>query len=88
MSRPLDNVNPTIFAPTASSSTRRHKSAKALLWDEEAFKYAEFDDSPSEDEMEEIDAQEVYGEPPFSLRARPQTDSDLNDRSVEIDIRP
>ncbi|KAK1922701.1 hypothetical protein DB88DRAFT_496013 [Papiliotrema laurentii] len=57
MSRPLDNVNPTIFdTPVASSSRRRPASAKALLWDnadDESY-------GSSEEEREEIDAEEIY----------------------------
>lgn len=63
-SRPLDNVNPTIFAPTGSFSSRT-QSAKALLWSEEAAEYQEFvSKSGSEgkqEEREEIDAEEVFG---------------------------
>jgi len=58
MSRQLDNLNPTVFdTPAASGSSRRPVAAKSLLWenDEEA-------DLPSSDEeREEIDAEEVYG---------------------------
>jgi len=64
MSRALDNVNPTIFAPTASTSLRRTaKSAKALLWDESADGYSEvdFQDGSSGEESEDIDADEVFG---------------------------
>lgn len=92
MSRPLDNVNPTIFASTGPTTSRRTKSAKALLWDEDAAEYQEFaaDDSVSgEEEREEIDSEEVFGESRFS----PSQPSDtllrkLLDRSVEVDHRP
>ena len=59
MSRPLDNVNPTIFdTPVASSSRRRPVSARALLWEnEDVDSYGS-----SEEEREEIDAEEIYGE--------------------------
>ncbi|ORX39263.1 hypothetical protein BD324DRAFT_576689 [Kockovaella imperatae] len=57
-SRPLDNVNPTIFAPTsASSSSRRPKNARALLWNDALDNY-ELDSS--EEEREEIDSQEIF----------------------------
>lgn len=73
MSRALDNVNPTIFAPTASTSLRRTvKSPKALLWDEHLDDYSEIDlDQRSEDESadgkggevtENIDAEEIFGQ--------------------------
>ncbi|WVO15488.1 hypothetical protein L204_103146 [Cryptococcus depauperatus] len=63
MSRQLDNQNPTIFAPTENTVTRRPagKSIKASLWDCNAFN--DEDDyavDASEEEREEIDAQEVY----------------------------
>lgn len=58
MSRQLDNLNPTVFdTPAASSSSRRPVPSKSLLWenDEDA-------ELPSSDEeREEIDAEEVYG---------------------------
>lgn len=67
MSRQLDNVNPTIFAPTHASSSRQ-KSGKALLWDEHAEGYAEIDggrgaegSEGETDEREEIDSEEVFG---------------------------
>jgi hypothetical protein len=69
MSRQLDNVNPTIFAPTHASSSRQ-KSGKALLWDEHAEGYAEVDtdgglgpegSEGETDEREEIDSEEVFG---------------------------
>ena len=59
MDRELDNANPTIFAPTASGS-RRQKAPKALLWSEEAEEYA-YSDNSSEEEKEDIDADEVFG---------------------------
>jgi hypothetical protein len=59
MDRELDNANPTIFAPTASGS-RRQKAPKALLWNEEAEEYA-YSDQSSEEEREDIDADEVFG---------------------------
>ncbi|GFZ47233.1 MIP18 family protein C144.16 [Saitozyma sp. JCM 24511] len=66
MSRQLDNVNPTIFAPTHASSSRQ-KSGKALLWDEHAEGYAEIDgglgaegSEGETDEREEIDSEEVF----------------------------
>jgi hypothetical protein len=60
--RQLDNDNPTIFAPSAASSSRR-KTGKALLWDEEAEGYAEYDgESSGEEQREVIDAEEVFGE--------------------------
>ena len=65
MSRPLDNVNPTIFAPTGSTTSQRQQSVKAQLWDEEAAEYQEFaqgsDSGSGEEEREEIDAEEVFG---------------------------
>lgn len=61
MDRELDNANPTIFAPTASSS-KRQQSSKALLWSEDADAYALSDGAgSSEEEREEIDAEEVFG---------------------------
>ncbi|ORY33020.1 hypothetical protein BCR39DRAFT_520780 [Naematelia encephala] len=64
MSRALDNENPTIFAPThATSSRRQPKSARALLWDSEADMFQESDmedGSESEEEREEIDSEEVF----------------------------
>jgi hypothetical protein len=67
MSRQLDNVNPTIFAPTHASSSRQ-KSGKALLWNEHAEGYAEVDGGSGAegsegeiDEREEIDSEEVFG---------------------------
>jgi len=60
MDRELDNANPTIFAPTASGS-RRRQAPKALLWSEEAEEYA-YSDHSSEEEREDIDADEVFGE--------------------------
>lgn len=59
MDRELDNANPTIFAPTASGSMRQ-KAPKALLWSEEAEEYA-YSDNSSEEEREDIDADEVFG---------------------------
>ena len=59
MSRPLDNVNPTIFAPATASSSRRPRSEKALLWD--GVDRELLGEYGSEEEREEIDAQEVYG---------------------------
>lgn len=64
MDRELDNANPTIFAPTASSS-KRQKSPQALLWNADAESYALSDEAgSSEEEREEIDAEEVFGESP------------------------
>jgi hypothetical protein len=57
MSRTLDNSNPTIFAPTASTSTRRIKPGKALLWDDDDEEVY----TDASDEVEEIDAEEVFG---------------------------
>jgi hypothetical protein len=59
MDRELDNANPTIFAPTASGS-RRQKAPQALLWSEEAEEYT-YSDNSSEEEREDIDADEVFG---------------------------
>lgn len=74
MSRQLDNVNPTIFAPSAPSFVRRStgKSAKSSLWAPEALSDdgedyyspgARSSGSVSDEEegREDIDAQEVYG---------------------------
>jgi hypothetical protein len=68
MSRSLDNENPTIFTSTApTSSKRRPKSAKALLWSDEADGFEEYagghvsGSSGDEEEREEIDAEEVFG---------------------------
>lgn len=62
MDRELDNANPTIFAPTASGS-KRQKSPQALLWNADAESYALSDEAgSSEEEREEIDAEEVFGE--------------------------
>jgi len=66
MSRSLDNVNPTIFAPTGSTTSRRTKSAKAMLWVDDAAEYQELaeksDSGSGEEDREEIDAEEVFGE--------------------------
>ena len=67
MSRALDNDNPTIFAPTQATSSRRVRSGKSLLWDEDAAGYQELAGSLDRDpegneEKEEIDAEEVFGE--------------------------
>lgn len=59
MSRPLDNANPTVFSTpaVAGSSRRRPRSTKALLWPNDT------DDEfgTSDEEREEIDAEEIYG---------------------------
>ncbi|WWC63843.1 uncharacterized protein I303_106448 [Kwoniella dejecticola CBS 10117] len=67
MSRQLDNDNPTIFAPTASTSTKRIQKGKASLWSEEALLEEDYAVSgygsgsgSEEDEREDIDAEEVY----------------------------
>lgn len=61
MDRELDNANPTIFAPTASGS-KRQKSPKALLWSEDVEGYTLSDgEGSSEEEREDIDAEEVFG---------------------------
>jgi hypothetical protein len=60
MNKELDNANPTIFAPKASGS-KRTKSPQALLWNEEAEEYAYSDGTGSEEEREDIDAEEVFG---------------------------
>lgn len=66
MSRELDNANPTIYSPTSvpSSSKRQPKSARALLWNDQAGAYEYERTSPqnSDEEREEIDAEEIYGE--------------------------
>ena len=71
MSRPLDNVNPTIFATnTASTSRRQPRSATALLWNDDTVGYEAYEGNSSggsDDEREEIDAEEVYGESRFPL---------------------
>ena len=75
MSRALDNDNPTIFAPTApTTSRRRPQSTKAMLWSDDATDFRDFAidaDHPGsgEDEREEIDAEEVFGESFFKLQA-------------------
>lgn len=75
MSRQLDNVNPTIFAPSTPNFVRRPtgKSARSSLWapealsdDEEDYYYstrASGSGNVTDDEeaREDIDAQEVYG---------------------------
>lgn len=74
MSRQLDNVNPTIFAPSSPNFVRRAtgKSAKSSLWAPEALSDDREDycsagasgsGSVSEEEegREDIDAQEIYG---------------------------
>lgn len=74
MSRQLDNVNPTIFAPSSPNFVRRAtgKPAKSSLWAPEALSDdaedyysagASGSGSVSEEEegREDIDAQEVYG---------------------------
>ncbi|KAK4689387.1 hypothetical protein P7C73_g724, partial [Tremellales sp. Uapishka_1] len=68
MSRALDNSNPTIFAPTTSTS--RTKSPQALLWD----------DQGDSEENEEIDAEEVFGASPFGTRI--DWDSSLTRASI------
>jgi hypothetical protein len=58
MSRQLDNLNPTIFdTPVASGSSRRPVAAKSLLWENDE----ELELPSSDEEREEIDAEEVYG---------------------------
>ncbi|KAE8543614.1 hypothetical protein D1P53_000329 [Cryptococcus gattii VGV] len=73
MSRQLDNVNPTIFAPSTPNFVRRStgKSARSSLWapqalsdDEEDYYSTRTSGSGSvtdeEEAREDIDAQEVY----------------------------
>ncbi|WWC72922.1 uncharacterized protein I206_106886 [Kwoniella pini CBS 10737] len=69
MSRQLDNDNPTIFAPTASTSTKRIQKGKASLWSEEALLEEEEEEeyypelgsgSGSKEDREDIDSEEVY----------------------------
>lgn len=74
MSRQLDNVNPTIFAPSTPNFVRRStgKSARSSLWAPEALSDDEEDYystrtsgsgsvTDEEEAREDIDAQEVYG---------------------------
>ncbi|KAI9636895.1 uncharacterized protein MKK02DRAFT_26681 [Dioszegia hungarica] len=69
MSRQLDNDNPTIFAPTAPATSARRKTGKALLWDDRADEFLDYDEEDREGmgeadvgrgEREEIDAEEVF----------------------------
>ncbi|WWC98170.1 hypothetical protein V866_005061 [Kwoniella sp. B9012] len=66
MSRQLDNDNPTIFAPTTSTTSKRIQKGKASLWsqealsDEEELGYSSGSGSGSGEEREDIDAEEVY----------------------------
>ncbi|WWC91013.1 uncharacterized protein L201_005953 [Kwoniella dendrophila CBS 6074] len=68
MSRQLDNDNPTIFAPAISTSTKRVQKGKASLWSEEALSDDDYGyesnqsglGSGGEQDMEDIDAEEVY----------------------------
>ena len=67
MSRALDNDNPTIFAPTQATTSQRVRSAKSLLWDEDAASYQKLSSSLASDqeegeEKEAIDSEEVFGE--------------------------
>jgi hypothetical protein len=70
MDRELDNANPTIFAPTASGS-KRQKSPKALLWSEDVEGYTLSEDGSSEEEREDIDAEEVFGRSPYTCSFTP-----------------
>ncbi|WVW79568.1 hypothetical protein I302_101537 [Kwoniella bestiolae CBS 10118] len=63
MSRQLDNDNPTIFAPTASATSKRVQQGKASLWASEALSDDEYDydsASGSGEDREDIDSEEVY----------------------------
>ncbi|WVR08889.1 hypothetical protein IAU60_005948 [Kwoniella sp. DSM 27419] len=64
MSRQLDNDNPTIFAPTGSTTSKRLGKGKSALWAEEALDDEGYssagEGSGSGDEREAIDAEEVY----------------------------
>ncbi|CAD6572986.1 MAG: hypothetical protein TREMPRED_000704 [Tremellales sp. Tagirdzhanova-0007] len=65
MSRALDNDNPTIFAPTQATTSQRVRSAKSLLWDEDAASYQKLSSSLASDqeegeEKEAIDSEEVF----------------------------
>lgn len=94
MSRQLDNSNPTIFAPSASTASRR-KSGKALLWNEDIEQYAEYDEdrygstsSPgAESDREDIDAEEVFGELDMFTNDRAQRDHLLTDRPAKEHYR-
>jgi len=85
MSRPLDNANPTVFAPTGPTTSRRTKSAKALLWDEDAAEYQEFtegnDSGSGEEEREEIDSEEIFGK---SFGAVCESNTSLNGCNTDL----